>query len=234
VADLGRWLSLDPLGFIDGPNLSLYASNSPVTLSDPSGLAAATPATVQWCEAYVQAFLTGNTPLAMQIGQDCPGAPNYTCDPNTTSVTHSGGTITLGLFGADQGATAVNVIHEITHYLDHCRHDGSYRTCHHMACLEVRAISYSGQCDSDKVGPGWWRRVGESRKDCVRRSALGSHRTNTLFCFWPTDDINSVFDRCYVDEFSIWTLKPIPNNPFPLPIVCDYEPLNDFDYPGLP
>ena len=35
---IGRYLSPDPLGQIDGPNLYLYAGNDPVNLSDPYGL----------------------------------------------------------------------------------------------------------------------------------------------------------------------------------------------------
>jgi RHS repeat-associated protein len=35
---LGRWLSPDPAGLVDGPNLYRYARNNPVTLSDPAGL----------------------------------------------------------------------------------------------------------------------------------------------------------------------------------------------------
>ena len=34
----GRWLSKDPLGFIDGPNQYLYVQSNPMHGSDPSGL----------------------------------------------------------------------------------------------------------------------------------------------------------------------------------------------------
>jgi RHS repeat-associated protein len=34
----GRWMSLDPAEFIDGPNRYLYVANDPVNLVDPSGL----------------------------------------------------------------------------------------------------------------------------------------------------------------------------------------------------
>ncbi len=34
---LGRWLSMDPLMFIDGPNNFSYVRNNPIGLSDPSG-----------------------------------------------------------------------------------------------------------------------------------------------------------------------------------------------------
>ncbi|MDP1835514.1 MAG: RHS repeat-associated core domain-containing protein [Chlamydiales bacterium] len=35
---LGRWLTPDPAGFVDGPNLYAYVSNRPLTLFDPWGL----------------------------------------------------------------------------------------------------------------------------------------------------------------------------------------------------
>lgn len=34
---LGRWLSSDPAGLVDGPNLYRYARNSPINLNDPNG-----------------------------------------------------------------------------------------------------------------------------------------------------------------------------------------------------
>ncbi|MEP3047168.1 MAG: SpvB/TcaC N-terminal domain-containing protein [Roseibium sp.] len=39
VAALGRWLSADPAGFNDGPNLYLYVGGNPVTYTDTTGLA---------------------------------------------------------------------------------------------------------------------------------------------------------------------------------------------------
>ncbi len=39
-AKLGRWLTPDPLGFADGPNLYAYVRNNPLILYDPYGLAA--------------------------------------------------------------------------------------------------------------------------------------------------------------------------------------------------
>ena len=36
--EIGRWLTPDPLGFIDGPNKYLYVVNNPLNLADPYGL----------------------------------------------------------------------------------------------------------------------------------------------------------------------------------------------------
>jgi len=37
AAWVGRWISTDPLGMVDGPNLYVYVLNNPVKLNDPSG-----------------------------------------------------------------------------------------------------------------------------------------------------------------------------------------------------
>ena len=37
-ASLGRFISRDPLGYIDGPNGYIYVSNNPINLIDPDGL----------------------------------------------------------------------------------------------------------------------------------------------------------------------------------------------------
>lgn len=34
---IGRWLSEDPAGYIDGPNQYLYVANDPINKTDPSG-----------------------------------------------------------------------------------------------------------------------------------------------------------------------------------------------------
>ena len=39
---MGRWLTQDPLGFVDGPNTFAYVGNSPVNNVDPYGLASCT------------------------------------------------------------------------------------------------------------------------------------------------------------------------------------------------
>jgi hypothetical protein len=35
---VGRWLSEDPAGYVDGPNLYLFTANNPINVTDPSGL----------------------------------------------------------------------------------------------------------------------------------------------------------------------------------------------------
>ena len=38
LPEIGRWLTQDPLGFVDGTNLYAYVSNSPINFVDPYGL----------------------------------------------------------------------------------------------------------------------------------------------------------------------------------------------------
>ncbi|WOO42197.1 DUF6973 domain-containing protein [Rubellicoccus peritrichatus] len=40
---LGRWLSRDPLGFVDGPNIYAYVGNNPIRFIDPFGLSRRMP-----------------------------------------------------------------------------------------------------------------------------------------------------------------------------------------------
>ena len=45
---VGRWLTPDPAGIIDGPNLYVYLNNSPTNLLDPWGLCGAPPWGKEW------------------------------------------------------------------------------------------------------------------------------------------------------------------------------------------
>lgn len=40
---LGRWIASDPAGLVDGPNVYAYATNNPVVLHDPNGMATGKP-----------------------------------------------------------------------------------------------------------------------------------------------------------------------------------------------
>ncbi|MGF1483181.1 MAG: RHS repeat-associated core domain-containing protein [Opitutales bacterium] len=42
-AELGRWLSRDPLGFIDGPNVYAYVGNNPINVYEVHGLKGSNP-----------------------------------------------------------------------------------------------------------------------------------------------------------------------------------------------
>jgi RHS repeat-associated protein len=51
--DLGRWLSADPIGDADGPNVFAYVHNKPTGFVDPDGRAAAAAVAVAGAAAWV-------------------------------------------------------------------------------------------------------------------------------------------------------------------------------------
>ena len=62
--ELGRFLTTDPMGYVDGPNLYQFALNSPVNYSDPLGLACTTRhgGTNQLCNPMDEMELSSATP----------------------------------------------------------------------------------------------------------------------------------------------------------------------------
>jgi RHS repeat-associated protein len=69
-AEIGRWLSEDPLGLAGGPKLYTYVSNRPVVWDDPLGLAPGLGSfTIGGCIAGYQAFFHYASPATIkQVG----------------------------------------------------------------------------------------------------------------------------------------------------------------------
>jgi RHS repeat-associated protein len=89
--EIGRWLTPDPLGFIDGPNKYLYVGNNPVNFVDPLGLK-------EWI--YVSTSLGGGLGIAA-----AEGGEYYLIDPDTGEYykwTFLSGGIGIGFGGAVQ------------------------------------------------------------------------------------------------------------------------------------
>lgn len=68
---LGRWTSADPTGVADGPNVYAYATNSPVVLYDPSGIAGEKPnefdrVIMQMTDPELHKFMSGLEPRLQQ------------------------------------------------------------------------------------------------------------------------------------------------------------------------
>ncbi|MEO1227147.1 MAG: RHS repeat-associated core domain-containing protein, partial [Pseudomonadota bacterium] len=76
-ASLGRFLSPDPIGYGDGPNLYRYVGNSPVSFVDPTGLLgtfAGEIGSAVWQFGQDTASWASNNPLdALQLGLDGAG-----------------------------------------------------------------------------------------------------------------------------------------------------------------
>ncbi|MEI6056685.1 MAG: RHS repeat-associated core domain-containing protein [Lentisphaerota bacterium] len=45
--EIGRWMSKDPMGMIDGPNMYLYCLNNPINFMDPFGYC------ISWIQKYI-------------------------------------------------------------------------------------------------------------------------------------------------------------------------------------
>lgn len=73
---LGRWISPDPAGYVDGLNLYRYAKNNPATLADPSGLQP-----VEWIVPSTVTTPEGFETWARGAGVQYSGTPTY--DPQT-------------------------------------------------------------------------------------------------------------------------------------------------------
>jgi RHS repeat-associated protein len=57
---LGRWITKDPMGMIDGPNLYAYVGNNPINFIDPWGLCAEdTERDKAWWPAWTEVFVPG-------------------------------------------------------------------------------------------------------------------------------------------------------------------------------
>lgn len=53
---VGRWISEDPVGYVDGPNRYLYTDNGPVMRQDPSGLKLIS-SEIKECDGYIKGDL---------------------------------------------------------------------------------------------------------------------------------------------------------------------------------
>ncbi|MGF1483185.1 MAG: RHS repeat-associated core domain-containing protein [Opitutales bacterium] len=63
-SELGRWLSRDPLGFIDGPNLYAYVGNRPTYSFDPDGRSAVSALATGWAGALAEPTPVGEVVMA--------------------------------------------------------------------------------------------------------------------------------------------------------------------------
>jgi RHS repeat-associated protein len=73
---IGRFLSEDPLGYWDGPNLYLYVRNNPINRTDPFGLAAIDAPPLAFPPGCVASVLVGNYLSLQKVGH-IPGADRF-------------------------------------------------------------------------------------------------------------------------------------------------------------
>lgn len=202
-SELGRWLSRDPLGYVDGVNRYLYSGNSPVTNVDPSGTIslAQCRADLRWCNLFDQAVAQMTAALA---ASGCPRPPR-SC---TNLVTYCRGNLALfSCKGASKGSIFIcaaaqvsrddvcrSLAHELSHALDECRHRSAcLDNCNLIACTEIRACSRSGECCTGQPS----RLPLESFPQCVARCATAS-----LPAWCPPSVIQAKWNACFVRGMS--------------------------------
>ena len=118
-AKIGRWITPDPLGTIDGPNLYAYARNNPVTYIDYFGLAADTNENLQACvcgyclrgDGFCHCM--GSDPTHNIETCDCIGIPCI--HKRAISVVKTGNTIVSAFGGIGHGFVdfVVGSIHDL-------------------------------------------------------------------------------------------------------------------------
>jgi RHS repeat-associated protein len=78
--DIGRWLSEDPAGFVDGPNKFQFVRNAPTSVVDPTGLSSECrdAALAHFKKCVVVSFIMIDAPMIMTIASclsSGPGTP---------------------------------------------------------------------------------------------------------------------------------------------------------------
>jgi len=109
-----RWLTRDPLGMVDGPNVYLYATMNPLRFADPLGLASAWADVsywtgddwYDWAFQMVWEFINGYEPLA---GPYDPCA-EFECELTCFALHHTASSALseLLLFAQDMQDTPLN------------------------------------------------------------------------------------------------------------------------------
>lgn len=180
-SDLGRWMTRDPAGYVEGAkaNLYEYGVSNPTATVDPMGLV-----TVQACNNLVT-WCLNNDPVVIDLHNDltmsgcalptirCVNEPKagwrgmYTC-----VFPHYTVTLNAPRIGLSTGVCRV-LSHELQHALDHCDHPffcSLFGYCRILQCSEIRAYNRSGSCCPN----GFYRTPGETYKECVIRKAKDS------------------------------------------------------------
>ena len=193
----GRFLQRDSIGYVSGMNA--YAGYFVPNDVDPSG-----HVTKQECEkakSDAQRAFSGVRKGMKANKCKLPRVRCKSCSPND----HRGA---YGYFNPDTvliticynrmnnytvRQVAMVIMHELTHAYDNCM-GADPDDCYDRACSEVRAYSYSGQCDVGEPA-----RRGKTREECVKDEATRS--VNTIsHCNPGRQYVEAVFDDCYCKE----------------------------------
>ncbi len=209
-AELGRFVSRDPVGYVDGMNL--YRAYFVPRGIDPNGRM-----TVEACEAAViDSWFDQVDVVDALSAKNCPISVRCECcekehrlqggyfDPTTKGIVICANNIRRSMVPAV-------LRHELTHAYDDCYHDlfrpddnlGDGTHCRRLACAEIRAYSRDGGCD-DNVGI--FRKLHETREDCIKRKAKDSISGECR----PIN-VDVMFDECFICPTC--SQEPLPPTP---------------------
>ena len=218
-AQLGRFISRDPLGFADG--MSLYRGYFAPKSTDLFGLFqdpqigdlesqvivanAWAIVQIQYAHLFVQ-LRTNSCVVQAPIPQ--PGMLWGTGFQNQAADgSYVIGVGTMTIPGHDvlpvSDMTISALVHELIHVVDDCNGEGG--TCDWIVCLEIRAASGGPQCSSlgEEFSPEWIQ--------CVKDSAIASVTTyfnNNPQCWAGNQDELGYVDGLVNNQFTRCVLSP--------------------------
>ena len=206
-AQLGRFISRDPQGFVDG--MSLYRAYFVPGGTDPEGQ----EVTKAECEKAVAKAKVDYAAIISNIdteGNNCE-IPKFVCGKCDSTV---GGTFdkkTNTIKICINNAATVHlprlILHELVHAKDSC--DGLHfeNDCDQLICSEIRAYSFSNCADGEV-----WRWTGSSREDCVIKWAFTSNAVCEQCKHFSNAELEArikhFYPKCVVKPFS--DENPVP------------------------
>ena len=168
--DLGRWLSRDPIGYVDGMSLHEYVRASPKNSTDPFGQFGirfapnACGTLIEQCMAtsIVQIANEIASSACSPIGVEMDVSCHYNCRPGLqrhTDVDCDKGRFSIVICPNDPGFSCNTLTTEIMHVAHACMNGLDWENCkswrkdywddpHHSVCGEYAALRFSGACDS--------------------------------------------------------------------------------------
>ncbi len=188
----GEFTRRDPLEYVDG--MSLYRAYFVPVSVDPDGLLQQGILRKPACEAAKR--MASKDPKYISImkvlkSEGCK-IPEIYCknlsgiggqyDPST-------GDIEIDYSSHPSKQEIVHtILHELIHALDDCSQ--MKYSCEGWACTEIRANSFSGQCENPK---------GETREDCIKNAATFSiNHINALCLVRNPKLIDEMYPKCFI------------------------------------
>jgi RHS repeat-associated protein len=210
--ELGCWVQRDPIGYRGSEwNLLEYLRSHPMNHVDPSGLAI----TKQECldaQSEVLYSLWWRKIWDRKTAKKCPH-PLVLCEccDRYAYSKQKGNATTIRLCynklstvpGMWLGALKELMKHELIHAYDNCYGSDS-NDCDEVACSEIRAYDYSGNCDSGGMNRG----PRQSREDCVKETAKKSTRNIKKCAGYSDAEFDAMWKKCSssADELPPWPI----------------------------